>query len=130
MCDFIINLVMSLVTGGYMGIVVSKAVAFSNIKKEALRIVRTVDTIGSNGYVFHKTDDVGTLLLISSELRGLKHPEAADVVHAIYTQFKKEIDSPSADSSVRGAILKDSQVKLRTLPANKKTLFNPFNFSL
>lgn len=130
MCDFIINLVMSLVTGGYMGIVVSKAVAFSNIKKEALRIVRTVDTMGPNGYVFHRTDDLGTLLLISSELRGLKHPEAADVVHTVYTQFKKEIDFPSADTSIRGAILKNSQVKIRTLPVNKKTLFNPFEFSL
>jgi len=130
MGDFIINLVMSLVTGGYMGIVVSKAVAFSNIKKEALRIVRAIDTLGPKGEVFHNTENVNTLLLMSSELRGLNHQEAANVINRVFNEIRKETDSPSADSSIRGTILKDAQVKIRTLPVNKIVLFNPFDFSL
>lgn len=128
--DFFINLLMSLTTGGYMGIVVSKAVAFSNIKKEALRIVRTIDTLGPNGPVFHKTEDVTTLLLLSSELLGLKHKKAAGVINNVFSDINKEIVSPSLDSSVRGEILANAQKNIRTLPANKLALFNPFDFSL
>ncbi|WP_048696700.1 hypothetical protein [Erwinia piriflorinigrans] len=80
MCDLLINIIMSLVTGGYMGIIVSKAVAFSNLKKEALRIIRKIDTLGPNGTIFHKTENVETLALLSSELRGLHHPDAGDAV--------------------------------------------------
>lgn len=121
---------MSLTTGGYMGIVVSKAVAFSNIKKEALRIVRTIDTLGPNGPVFHKTEDVTTLLLLSSELLGLKHKKAAGVINNVFSDINKEIVSPSLDSSVRDEILANAQKNIRTLPANKLALFNPFDFSL
>lgn len=130
MGDFIINLVMSLVVGGYMGIVVSKAVAFSNIKKEALRIVRTIDTLGPNGEVFHNTDNINTLMLLSSELRGLNHQKSADVINRIFIEITTDISSPSLSSSIRGKILEDAQVKIRTLPVNKKTLFNPLDFSL
>ena len=130
MGDFIINLILSLSTGGYMGIVVSKAVAFSNHKKEALRIVRIIDTLGPNGEVFHKTDNIENLMLLSSELRGLNHQRAADVVTNIFNSIIKEMHTPSTDSSVRSRVLEDAQIKIRTLKAHKKTLFNPFNFSL
>lgn len=128
--DFFINLLMSLATGGYMGIVVSKAVAFSNIKKEALRIVRTIDTLGPNGAVFHKTENVTTLLLLSSELLGIKHKKAAGVINKVFIDINKEIFSPSLDSSIRIKILADAQKKIRNLPASKLILFNPFDFSL
>lgn len=128
--EFFINLLMSLATGGYMGIVVSKAVAFSNIKKEALRIVRTIDTLGPNGPVFHKTENVTTLPLLSSELLGLKHKKAAGVINNVFSDINKEIFSPSLDSSVRDEILANAQKSIRTLPASKLVLFNPFDFSL
>ncbi|HDH0725660.1 hypothetical protein [Klebsiella aerogenes] len=128
--DFFINLLMSLATGGYMGIVISKAVAFSNIKKEALRIVRTIDTLGPNGAVFHKTENVTTLLLLSSELLGLKHKKAAGVINKVFIDINKEIFSPSLDSSIRDEILADAQKNIRNLPASKFVLFNPFDFSL
>lgn len=121
---------MSLATGGYMGIVVSKAVAFSNIKKEALRIVRTIDTLGPEGKIFHNIENINTLMLVSSELRGLNHQNAADIINQVFIQIRKEIDSPSNDSSIRSVILENAQIKIRTLPVNKKSLFNPFNFSL
>lgn len=130
MSEILINLVMSLVTGGYMGIVVSKAVSFSNVKKEALRIVRVIDTIGSNGEVFHNTENVHTLMLLSSELRGLNHQKAADVINNVFNDIRKEIDVPSGESSIRSKIYEESQAKIRALPANKKTLFNPLDFSL
>lgn len=130
MSDFLVNFIMSLVTGGYMGIVVSKAVAFSNIKREALRIVRTVDTIGPNGEVFHNTDDVKNLLFLSSELLGLKHIKAANIVSEVLNQFRNEISLPSSDLSVRSKILTEAQIKIRTMPTSKKGLFNPFDFSL
>lgn len=128
--DFFINLLMSLATGGYMGIVVSKAVAFSNIKKEALRIVRTIDTLGPNGAVFHKTENVTTLLLLSSELLGLKHKKAAGVINNVFIDINKEIFSPSLDSSIRDKIHANAQKNIRKLPASKLVLFNPFDFSL
>lgn len=128
--DFFINLLMSLATGGYMGIVVSKAVAFSNIKKEALRIVRTIDTLGPNGAVFHKTENVTTLLLLSSELLGLKHKKAARIINEVFIDINKEIFSPSLDSSIRDEILANAQKNIRNLPASKLVLFNPFDFSL
>lgn len=121
---------MSLVTGGYMGIVVSKAVAFSNIKKEALRIVRAIDTLGPKGEFFHNTDNVNNLVLLSSELRGLNHQKAADVIIRVFNDIRKEIDVPSKDSSIRNRIYEESQTKIRTLPVNKKALFNPIDFSL
>lgn len=128
--DFFINLLMSLATGGYMGIVVSKAVAFSNIKKEALRIVRTIDTLGPNGRIYHKTENVAILLLLSSELLGLKHKKAAGVINDIFSDINKEISSPSLVSSIRSEILANAQKSIRTLPASKFVLFNPFDFSL
>ncbi len=128
--DFFINLIMSLVTGGYMGIVVSKAVAFSNIKKEALRIVRTIDTLGPNGSVFHKTDDITTLLLLSSELMGLKHKKAAGIINNVFNDINNEIFTPSLDSSIRNKILANAQKSIRTLPPSKIVLFNPIDFSL
>lgn len=130
MSEFIVNFVMSLVTGGYMGIVVSKAVAFSNIKKEALRIVRAIDTLGPKGEFFHNTDNVNNLVLLSSELRGLNHQKAADVIIRVFNDIRKEIDVPSKDSSIRNRIYEESQTKIRTLPVNKKALFNPIDFSL
>ncbi|HDX5739644.1 TPA: hypothetical protein ROS75_003853 [Yersinia enterocolitica] len=128
--DFFINLLMSLATGGYMGIVVSKAVAFSNIKKEALRIVRTIDTLGPNGAIFHKTENVTTLLLLSSELLGLKHKKAAGIINDVFIDINKEIFSPSLDSSIRDEILANAQKNISNLPASKLVLFNPFDFSL
>lgn len=128
--DFFINLLMSLATGGYMGIVVSKAVAFSNIKKEALRIVRTIDTLGPNGAVFHKTENVTTLLLLSSELLGLKHKKAAGVINIVFNDINKEICTPSLDSSIRDKILANAQKSIRTLPPSRIVLFNPIDFSL
>jgi hypothetical protein len=128
--EFFINLLMSLATGGYMGIVVSKAVAFSNIKKEALRIIRTIDTLGANGAIFHKTENIATLLLLSSELLGLKHKKAADVINNVFIDINKEISIPSLDSSIRSEILANAQKNIRTLPASKLVLFNPFDFSL
>lgn len=128
--DFFINLLMSLATGGYMGIVVSKAVAFSNIKKEALRIVRTIDTLGPNGPVFHKTENVTTLLLLSSELLGLKHKKAAGVINNVFSDINKEIFTPSLDSSIRDKILANAQKSIRNLPPSRIVLFNPFHFSL
>lgn len=130
MSEFIVNFVMSLVTGGYMGIVVSKAVAFSNIKKEALRIVRAIDTLGPKGEFFHNTDNVNNLMLLSSELRGLNHQKAADVIIRVFNDIRKEIDVPSKDSSIRNRIYEESQTKIRTLSVNKKALFNPIDFSL
>ena len=128
--DFFINLLMSLATGGYMGIVVSKAVAFSNIKKEALRIVRTIDTLGPNGLVFHKTKNVTNLLLLSSELMGLKHKKAAGIINNVFSDINKEIFTPSLDSSIRDKILSNAQKSIRTLPPSRIVLFNPFDFSL
>ncbi|HEE0143086.1 TPA: hypothetical protein R8G72_004863 [Citrobacter youngae] len=128
--DFFINLLMSLATGGYMGIVVSKAVAFSNIKKEALRIVRTIDTLGPNGLVFHKTENVTNLLLLSSELMGLKHKKAAGIINNVFSDINKEIFTPSLDSSIRDKILSNAQKSIRTLPPSRIVLFNPFDFSL
>lgn len=113
-----------------MGIVVSKAVAFSNIKKEALRIIRTIDTLGANGAIFHKTENIATLLLLSSELLGLKHKKAADVINNVFIDINKEISIPSLDSSIISEILADAQKNIRTLPASKLVLFNPFDFSL
>ena len=128
--DFFINLLMSLATGGYMGIVVSKAVAFSNIKKEALRIVRTIDTLGPNGSVFHKTENITNLLLLSSELLGLKHKKASGVINNVFNDINNEIFSPSLDSSIRDKILANAQKSIRTLPPSKIVLFNPIDFSL
>lgn len=113
-----------------MGIVVSKAVAFSNIKKEALRIVRTIDTLGPNGSVFHKTEDITTLLLLSSELLGLKHKKAAGVINKVFNDINNEIFTPSLDSSIRDKILGNAQKSIRTLPPSKIVLFNPIDFSL
>ena len=67
---------------------------------------------------------------MSSELRRLNHQESANVINRVFNEIRKEADSPSADSSIRGAILEDAQVKIRTLPVNKIVLFNPFDFSL
>ena len=130
MSDFLVNLLMSLITGGYMGIVVSKAVAFSNLKKEALRIIRTIDTLGPNGSCYHKTEKVDELPLLGSELLGLKHLEAGRELMGIFNAIHKEICTPSEDSSIRGKILEESQVRVRKLKPSIKTLFNPFDFSL
>lgn len=130
MSDFLVNLLMSLVTGGYMGIVVSKAVAFSNLKKEALRIIRTIDTLGPNGECFHKTERVDELSLLGSELLGLKHDDAGKELIAIFNSINKEIYTPSEDSSIRDKILEESQVRVRKLKPSIKTLFNPLDFSL
>jgi len=130
MADFLGNLLMSLGTGGYMGIVVSKAVAYSNLKKEALRIIRTIDTLRPNGNYFHKTERVNELPLLISELLGLKHLEACRDLMSIFNAIHKEIYAPSEDSSIRGKILEKSQVKVRKLKPSIKTLFNPLDFSL
>lgn len=130
MSEFLTNLIMSLVTGGYMGIVVSKAVAFSNLKKEALRIIRTIDTLGPKGNYFHNTERVKELPLLSSELLGLKHQGAGKELMRIFNSVNKEIYTPSEDASLRSKILQESQVTVRKLKPSKKTLFNPFDFSL
>lgn len=130
MSEFLTNLIMSLVTGGYMGIVVSKAVAFSNLKKEALRIIRTIDTLGPKGNYFHNTERVKELPLLSSELLGLKHQGAGRELMRIFNSVNKEIYTPSEDASLRSKILEESQVTVRKLKPSKITLFNPFDFSL
>lgn len=126
MSEFFINLLMSIVTGGYMGLVVSKAVAFSAVKKEVLRIIRGVDYVEE----YRNTDKVRDLFILSSEMLGLGHRKAGDIIFKISKDANREISNPTIKNGIGGKMFDDMQREVRKLRPSTWALLNPFKLNL
>ncbi|WP_262016464.1 hypothetical protein [Serratia liquefaciens] len=126
MSEFFTNLFMSLVTGGYMGLVVSKAVAFSAVKKEVLRIIRGVDYMEE----YSNTDKVRDLVILASEMLGLGHRKAGDILCKISNDANREISNPTIKNGIGGKMFDDMQREVRKLRPSTWALLNPFKLNL
>lgn len=131
-CDTIIGLLLgiplSIITGLYSGVILSRYVRFAELRNEVLRVIRRIDFIQeANGVSISKTDDVAKLILISSDLYFLKHRKAGEIVNTI----RSDIDEISMHASIGrlkiGAFeqsYSNWQNMARTLPPNKLVLWS------
>ena len=126
--SLLIGIPLSIITGLYSGAILSRYVRFSDLRNEALRIIRTIDFMQESGDVsISNTDDVAKLTLISSDLYFLKHRKAAEIVNAI----RADVDEISTHASVGrlkvsafGQNYSNWQNMARTLPPNKLVLWS------
>lgn len=72
--SLLLGIPLSIITGLYSGVILSRYVRFAELRNEVLRIVRAIDFIQEPGRVLISNDqDVAKLVLIAGDLYFLKH---------------------------------------------------------
>lgn len=126
--SLLLGMPLSIITGLYSGVILSRYVRFAGLRNEVLRIIRTIDFMQELGGVsISNTDDVAKLALISSDLYFLEHREAAEIVNAIRSDIS-EISMHAGVGRLKVAAFGQShsnwQTMARTLPPNKLVLWS------
>lgn len=81
----LLSLPIGIVSGLYSSLVVTKYARFSELRREALRIIRSIDYIGDDKQmIVQEPGNLGSLALIASDLYGLGHRSAGDTVSSLY----------------------------------------------
>jgi hypothetical protein len=101
--DFMFNLILSVVSGIYAGLIVSRFVKFEDIRKEVKRVVHDIDFMneGPNGeLVMINEARINDLHHCMSELLYLKHKNAANIVGSLISAIsnaKSQAGKPTGD---------------------------------
>lgn len=87
--DSLLSLVLSLpigiVSGLYSSLIVTKYARFSELRREALRIIRSINYIGDDQHMtVQEPANLSSLAQIASDLYGLGHRSAGDTVNSLY----------------------------------------------
>ncbi|NYZ62569.1 hypothetical protein [Luteimonas deserti] len=81
----LLSLPIGIVSGLYSSLVVTKYARFSELRREALRIIRSIDYIGDETHMtIREPRSLSSLALIASDLYGLGHRPAGDKVKSLY----------------------------------------------
>lgn len=119
-----------LISGLYGGIVVARYSAFDSLKKEALRVVRTIDYFSEgSGIRVSNHHDIVQLPLIASELLGDGHRETGRVVLDAFSRLNEIVESARHGKigySEFSDIMRDLQVNLRCAKPSWLRLLSPF----
>ncbi|CDU05636.1 conserved hypothetical protein [Vibrio coralliirubri] len=88
MSVFFLNIVLSILSGIYAGLVVARFVKFEEIRSQVKKAIHEIDYMneGVNGeYVIINQEDCGDLSLYYSDLLYLRHTSAAEIVGNLIT---------------------------------------------
>ncbi|WP_312400739.1 hypothetical protein [Stenotrophomonas indicatrix] len=81
----LLSLPIGVVSGLYSSLIVTKYARFSELRREALRIIRSINFVGDNeGAQIIEPDNLDALALIASDLIGLGHDAAGKEANRIY----------------------------------------------
>lgn len=120
-------LVTGVVSGLYSGAVIARYSRFSNLRAEALRIVRSIDYMQEPaGMVIGNTERVSELPLIASDLAFLGHKAAA--MQLFDTSNSLAVLTQSASYRLMSVemvaeILNSAQATIRSLRGSTKVIF-------
>jgi hypothetical protein len=118
------SLPIGIVSGLYSSLVVTKYARFSELRREALRIVRSINYIGDDTQLtVQEPSNLGSLALIASDLYGLGHRSAGDTVNLLYDIIlgaNQSVVSGSMTPSAYMAQHSDWQRQVREIGPNKR----------
>ncbi|MBD9437962.1 hypothetical protein IB223_17825 [Pseudoxanthomonas sp. PXM03] len=81
----ILSLPIGIVSGLYSSLIVTKYARFSELRREALRIIRSINYIGDGAQMtVQEPANLSYLALIASDLYGLGHRSAGDTINSLY----------------------------------------------
>ena len=128
--EAIITLLLGIPITFYCSAVYGRISRFSEIKREVLRIFRTVDFMQeSKGVIITKDEEIPKLTLIVSELISLKHRKAAEEVSRICSDFH-EVSMHARigrlDVSAFGQSFSNWQSAINHLPPNRFAFWSPW----
>ncbi|ATA22841.1 hypothetical protein BIY26_23055 [Brenneria goodwinii] len=121
-----IGVLTGIISGAYTGLILSKYVLFTSLRREALRIVRRIDYIDGEGYSNYES--LSELILISSDFLASKHKRAGEEVMVIFKELNSEISN--SNKKTKGEKIVDAQRRLRIIPVNIWSIINPLSFRM
>ena len=122
------TILISILSGIYSGVIVSRYSRFAELRNEVLRIIRSIDFMDESSHIaISKDEGVSKLQLISSDFIFLKHSRAASLLNML----AKEIQQVNYKAK-QGQISIDDysvaysnwQALARKLPANNLVLWS------
>lgn len=121
-----IGILTGIISGAYTGLILSKYVLFTSLRRETLRIVRRINYIDGEGYSNYES--LSELILISSDFPALKHKRAGEDVMAIFNELNLEV--LNSNKKTNGDKIVDAQRRLRMMPVNIWSIINPLSFRM
>jgi hypothetical protein len=126
--SLLIGIPISIITGLYSGIIVSRYTRFAELRNEVLRIIRAIDFMQEqHGLRISNDNDLSRLPLIAGDFYYLQHRAAGDTVNAL----RAEIDEVSMharagrlDSSMYEKSFASWQQTARSLPPARAVLWS------
>ncbi|MGY1425223.1 hypothetical protein [Lysobacter sp. A289] len=83
--SLLLSLPIGIVSGLYSSLIVTKYARFSELRREALRIIRSINYIGDDTKLqVTEPSNLSALSLIASDLYGLGHRAAGDTISSLY----------------------------------------------
>ena len=128
--EAILSLLLGIPIAFYCSAVYGRISRFSEIKREVLRIIRSVDFMQEeSGVVITNDAEIPRLTLVVSELLSLKHQKAAEEVSKIHSEFH-EIGMHARigrlDVSAFNQNYSNWQAAANSLPPNRLVLWSPW----
>lgn len=117
-----IGILTGIISGAYTGLILSKYVLFTSLR----RIVRRINYIDGEGYSNYES--LSELILISSDFLALKHKRAGEDVMAIFNELNLEV--LNSNKKTNGDKIVDAQRRLRMMPVNIWSIINPLSFRM
>ncbi|EGP0462705.1 hypothetical protein IV626_002073 [Salmonella enterica] len=121
-----IGILTGIISGAYTGLILSKYVLFTSLRRETLRIVRRINYI--DGEEYSNYESLSELILISSDFLALKHKRAGEDVMAIFNELNLEV--LNSNKKTNGDKIVDAQRRLRMMPVNIWSIINPLSFRM
>lgn len=121
-----IGILTGIISGAYTGLILSKYVLFTSLRREALRIVRRIDYIDGEGYSNYES--LSELILISSDFLASKHKRAGEDVMGIFNELSFEI--LNSNKKANGDKIVDAQRRLRVMPVNIWSIIDPISIRM
>ena len=130
--SLIIGLILSLpigvIAGLYSGLIVTRYSRFSELRNEALRIIRSINyTQEETNIVVSEKNDLPKLILISSDLLFLQHRRAADSIitlSAAVLETNQEAEYGRIPIDVYEQRYRHWQNMVRNLQPSKRKIFS------
>lgn len=81
----LLSLPIGILSGLYSSLVVTKYARFSELRREALRIIRSINYIGGESHVsVQEPTNLASLALVASDFYSLGHRSAGNTVNSLY----------------------------------------------
>ncbi|WP_344966011.1 hypothetical protein [Oceanisphaera sediminis] len=128
MMDILINILLSILSGIYAGLIVARFVKFEEIRTQVKRVVQDIDFMneGPNGeLVMINEPRIRDLHYCYSELLYLKHKNSADVVGSLITAISSTKIAPGQVTGDIGDFYMVWQSMVRKMVPNIRVLLSP-----